>query len=164
MKWIMSDFPIENDEGGMSTIRSFSCSNCHYVVPTIHSVCPGCGEEIDNDTEAVVGWGVWNSRGLDDTIRKDNTGSTENGYSKDCVIHILRNVKDYTYVCDLCGNVIFPGITFNNKCGTKDVTIEITQQTSAVVGGLGNRIIKDGVCDNCLRRMMRRSSDGKSET
>ena len=57
MNWIMSDFPIENDEGGMSTIRSFSCSNCHYVVPAIHSKCPGCGEEADKGSEFVVAWG-----------------------------------------------------------------------------------------------------------
>lgn len=62
MKWIMSDFPVRNENGDMNTIRSFSCSDCHYVVPAIHSKCPGCGEEADKGTDFVVAWGVKKDR------------------------------------------------------------------------------------------------------
>lgn len=146
MKWIMSDFPVRNENGGMETIRSFSCSNCHYVVPAIHNECPGCGEEADEGTDFVVAWGKWNSNPLGDSTRKENAVSTEHVYQKARVIDILRNVIMNTYVCNMCGRVIFPFVTFNDENGM----VEIERQDNSAYAGLGNKLVMKDICNNCI--------------
>lgn len=90
MKWIMSDFPILSENGGMETIRSFSCSNCHYVVPSIHSVCPGCGEMLDDGAESAVTWGVIRAKDA-----KDDGGKLDLTLVPTSVVRAIGRVRRY---------------------------------------------------------------------
>lgn len=51
-------------------------------------------------------------------------------------------IKQNTYICSCCGNIIFPAIKNN----------EISQDKNNIRGGLGNKILKENVCNECVNK------------
>lgn len=56
----------------------------------------------------------------------------------------LDTYKAGTFVCDVCGEIVYPKVT-TNKHG-----IFIESENAEIRGGLGNHVMKKNVCNNCL--------------
>lgn len=52
------------------------------------------------------------------------------------------------FVCSLCGKTVLAEVTVH-----KDGVVEIKQESAQIRGGLGNRVLYDNVCVNCLRKI-----------
>ena len=68
-------------------------------------------------------------------------------YSFDEMCVAVESIKKICYVCSKCGEIIFPDITQND-----DGTINTSIEKSQIRGGLGNKVVKDNICNNCLEK------------
>lgn len=60
---------------------------------------------------------------------------------------IFETYRDSTYICSVCGNVIFPDITFEGE------KVNITTTTCDLLGGMRNGILKKNVCESCKKKI-----------
>lgn len=56
----------------------------------------------------------------------------------------LDTYKAGTFICDVCGEIVYPKVTTNEH------GIFIESESAEIRGGLGNHVIKQNVCKNCL--------------
>ena len=56
---------------------------------------------------------------------------------------IFEVYKKSTYICSMCGNVIFPDIDFKDGC------VNINTTSCEARGGKGNKILKKNICEHC---------------
>lgn len=56
---------------------------------------------------------------------------------------LLEVYKKSTYICSICGNIIFPEVSFN------DGHININSESCELRGGKGNKVLKRNVCEHC---------------
>lgn len=54
-----------------------------------------------------------------------------------------------TFVCSLCGDIVYPKVTTNEH------GIFISNTRSEVRGGLANKLLKQNVCDKCVENMIK---------
>ena len=66
----------------------------------------------------------------------------------DTLIAFLYNViRSNTYVCDVCGKIIFPVITASDEDGRYDVV----NTSSGIRDGLGNAVVYNHICNDCFK-------------
>ena len=53
---------------------------------------------------------------------------------------LYKQIKQNTYICSCCGNIIFPIIKDN----------DIYQEKTDMRGGIGNKILKRNICNGCV--------------
>lgn len=58
-----------------------------------------------------------------------------------------QSITAGTFICDICVEVIFPKVTVNEH------GIFVESSKSEIRGGLGNRVLKKNVCENCERKL-----------
>lgn len=61
------------------------------------------------------------------------------------VMVLVDALKSQTYICRMCGNVIFPQVKWDDKNN-----VEIVTETNEFYGGKGNKKLVDFVCSDCL--------------
>lgn len=59
----------------------------------------------------------------------------------------LDTYKEGTFVCDVCGKIVYPKVTTNEH------GIFIESESAEIRGGLGNHVMKKRVCKNCLNTL-----------
>lgn len=59
----------------------------------------------------------------------------------------LDTYKAGTFVCDVCGEIVYPKVTTNEH------GIFIESESAEIRGGLRNHITKKNVCKNCHRTL-----------
>lgn len=72
-------------------------------------------------------------------------------YTEAQVITMLHEVMGLTYVCRICGKVIFPQVILPHG---KSKTIEIVRENGCIRGGLGNKTILTDVCRSCTDKQL----------
>lgn len=58
-----------------------------------------------------------------------------------------QSITTGTFTCDICKEVIFPKVTVNEH------GIFVESSKSEIRGGLGNRVLKKNVCEDCERKL-----------
>lgn len=53
-----------------------------------------------------------------------------------------------TFVCSLCGNIVYPNVTTNEH------GIFISDTRNEIRGGLANRLLKQNICEKCAENIM----------
>lgn len=62
------------------------------------------------------------------------------------IMSLYDSIRQNTYTCDICKSIIFPEIITSGDNGY-DVITTYTQ----IRGGIGNAVIHDHVCDECVK-------------
>lgn len=57
-------------------------------------------------------------------------------------------IKSNTYTCDVCGSIIFPAITTAG-----DGKYDVMTSFATIYGGVGNSVVSEHVCDDCVKKM-----------
>lgn len=60
----------------------------------------------------------------------------------------LGSIKAATYICTVCGQIIWPTVTVNMD------EVNIDSERCNVLGGLANRVLKRNVCKDCKKKMV----------
>lgn len=61
---------------------------------------------------------------------------------------IIETFKSQQFICSMCGKIISPEVKVN-----QDGSIEMTNETGELRGGLGNKIIKNHICSECMKNI-----------
>ena len=65
----------------------------------------------------------------------------------DHINQMLEIYKHSTYICSVCGNIIFPEVDFD------DGHINIHSESCDLRGGKGNKVLKKNVCEHCRKKI-----------
>ena len=63
------------------------------------------------------------------------------------ISQIFEVYKSSTYICSICGNIIFPDVNF------EDGRINISSTSCESRGGKGNKVLKKNICEHCRKRI-----------
>lgn len=63
------------------------------------------------------------------------------------ISQIFEVYKSSTYICSICGNIIFPDVNF------EDGSINISSTSCESRGGKGNKVLKKNICEHCRKRI-----------
>lgn len=83
--------------------------------------------------------------------KKTDMSESKNVYttSEDAkILGLFEVIKANTYKCGICGEIIFPKIITAGD-GKFDVIVNST----SIHGGIGNEIVHDKVCPNCVNNI-----------
>ncbi len=61
------------------------------------------------------------------------------------VMTLIDTLKRQTYMCRMCGNIIFPQVKWDDKND-----IEIVTETNEFRGSKGNKKLVDFICSDCI--------------
>lgn len=61
---------------------------------------------------------------------------------------LLNAIKNATFVCSVCGEIVFPSVHTSSNG-----TFTITKESCNISGGVGNKRLKENVCNGCVKRM-----------
>ena len=65
----------------------------------------------------------------------------------DTLVSFLEVYKSATFICESCGEIIFPKVTANEH----GICIESCK--AKIRGGIGNHCIKKNICEDCYQKM-----------
>ena len=77
---------------------------------------------------------------------ENKVASTSNEDAK--ILGLFEVIKANTYKCGICGEIIFPKIITAGD-GRFDVVVD----SASIRGGLGNEVVCDKVCPNCVNNI-----------
>ena len=63
---------------------------------------------------------------------------------------LLCHIKEQSYTCSICHKTIYPAIT---EININPISLSLSQDKTQARGGTGNKIIKDNVCPDCIKKM-----------
>lgn len=72
---------------------------------------------------------------------------------QDATETFLTSYNSGTFVCSLCGNIVYPKVT------TDEHGIFISDTRNEIRGGLANRLLKQNICEKCAENMMKVPED-----
>ena len=64
------------------------------------------------------------------------------------IVDIIETFKSQQFICSMCEKIISPEVKVN-----QDSTIEVTSETGELRGGLGNKVIKNHICSECMKNI-----------
>lgn len=105
------------------------------------------------------------SEGITTTVRStcvtDNLSSYFAGKAsledalQDATETFLISYSCGTFVCSLCGDIVYPKVT------TNEYGIFISDIRNEIRGGLANRILEQNICEKCAENIMRENVTGE---
>ena len=66
---------------------------------------------------------------------------------------IFENYNSQCYICSKCGKIIFPIVSINND------EVNFSTEIGEVRSGIGNKIVKDNICKDCIDKTLKFASD-----
>ena len=66
---------------------------------------------------------------------------------RDRIVSLYSVIQANTYVCDICGKIIFPDITTSGDEG-----YDVMKTSTEIRGGFGNKIVCSNVCSDCVEK------------
>ena len=149
------------DDGLFKTLKAFACKYNHCFRPQ-------CGDydkkyaivyhEGDLRLVDYIGADVYSQIWFDDMavarLAIELYGDSLTRYFE-CNNHPKHNLSDQvfeiyksaTYICSVCGDIIFPEIEFDGE------NINMITTKCETRGGLGNRVQKKDICESCKQKM-----------
>ena len=101
-------------------------------------------EEIDYDAFFVTEeQNKYINKGLKIAYKDIKSQPAENVFDREQLESVLKVYKNSTYICSVCGNIIFPKVEFENG------KVDVTTESCDLRGGLGNQVLKKNVCKSC---------------
>ena len=64
------------------------------------------------------------------------------------IVDMIESFKSYQFICSMCGKIVSPEVKVN-----QDGTLEMTSETGELRGGLGNKVIKNHICNKCMQNI-----------
>lgn len=68
---------------------------------------------------------------------------------QDATETFLTSYNSGTFVCSLCGNIVYPKVTIDEH------GIFVSDTRNEIRGGLANRLLKQNICEKCAENMMK---------
>lgn len=87
------------------------------------------------------------NKGLKIAYKDIKSQPAENVFDREQLENVLKVYKNSTYICSVCGNIIFPKVEFENG------KVNMTTESCDLRGGLGNQILKKNVCKSCKDKL-----------
>ena len=66
----------------------------------------------------------------------------------DRIVSLYNVIQANTYVCDMCGKIIFPDITTSGDGG-----YDVMKTSAEIRGGFGNKVVCNHVCNDCVEKV-----------
>jgi hypothetical protein len=64
------------------------------------------------------------------------------------IVDIIEVFKSQQFICSMCEKIVSPEVKVN-----QDGMLEMTSETGELRGGLGNKVIKNHICSECMKKI-----------